>query len=488
MVRRHPVVAGLVEAAFTGGIVALTGGAQSPMLPYLLAPGLSLGLAGSWRNVVQASVGAVAGLAAGRVLHELGADDVAAEGTATFVVVTGEWVLLGLAFGLIAGWAQRLVVEQEPAAPVDRYAEARQLLSQLRRVTRRLPGGLDVTSSADALLQRCSEIAESNRSAVLVQPGSGSLVPAAVRGATRVPWRAPLTEPGPLRAAWEGHEPVIDRRQSDKHGRRKGSTLAVLPLTTGEGPFGLLILEAYDEHAFPPDVLEALRQESLEGALRLETALLFEEVRSTVTVEERDRLAREMHDGVAQELAFVGYQLDDLRIRASKVDDALAESMGEVRRGLTRLISDIRLSITDLKTSIGSERGLGAAITSYVRAVGSGQQVAVHVSLKESTFRLPGDQEVLLFQVAQAVAQDVRRTGQVGNLWVTLDVDPPSARLLVEHDGGDGDLNELDLSDYADHLTRLGGKLWVRARADKGVCVEAVLEGGVSDGQRASRR
>ena len=44
---------------------------------------------------------------------------------------------------------------------------------------------------------------------------------------------------------------------------------------------------------------------------------LFEEVRSTVTVEERDRLAREMHDGVAQELAFVGYQLDDLRIRAA---------------------------------------------------------------------------------------------------------------------------------------------------------------------------
>ena len=43
--RRHPVVAGVAEAAFAGATVALSGGATSPMLPYLLAPGLALGLA-----------------------------------------------------------------------------------------------------------------------------------------------------------------------------------------------------------------------------------------------------------------------------------------------------------------------------------------------------------------------------------------------------------------------------------------------------------
>ena len=487
LVRRHPVMAGVVEALFVGAIVPVTGGVQSPMLPYLLAPGLALGLAGTWRHVAIASCATTVGLAGGRVAYELGADEVRDGTLGTFIVTTGQWVLLGLAFGLIAGWAQRLVV---PAGTTtdDRYAEARQLLGQLRGVTRRLPGGLDVTSSAEALLQRCSEIAESNRSAVLVQPAPGSLVPAAVRGTQRVPWRAPLTEPGPLREAWETQQPVVDRRRSDTHGRRKGSTLAVLPLLAGEGPFGLLSLEAYDETAFPDEHLEALREEALEGALRLETAMLFEEVRSTVTVEERGRLAREMHDGVAQELAFVGYQLDDLRIRASKVDADLAASMSEVRRGLTKLISDIRLSITDLKTSIGNDRGLGAAVTSYVRAVGSGQKVAVHVTLKESTFRLPGDQEVLLFQITQAVAQDVRRTGQVTNLWVTLDVDPPSARLIVEHDGGDADLHALDLSDYAEHLERLGGTLRVKPRADGGVRVEAVLEGGDSGGKRSAGR
>lgn len=487
LLRRRPVMACLAESVFVGVVVALGGGATSPMLPYLLAPGLALGLAGTWRQVVLASAASVAGLVGGRVMYELGARPVTSSPLDSFVVTTGQWVLLGLAFGLIAGWAQR-IVSQSPASGIDRYTEARQLLEQLRGVTRRLPGGLDVTSSAEALLQACSEVAPSSRSAVLVQPAPGALVPAAVRGTQRVPWRAPLSEPGPLQRAWDSGQPVLDRRKPDQHGRRAGSTLAVLPLSTSEGPFGLLILESFDETAFPEDQVLALQLEALQGSLRLETAMLFEEVRSTVTVEERDRLAREVHDGVAQELAFVGYQLDDLRIQAGKLDPVLAERMSEVRRGLTRLISDIRLSITDLKTSVGSDRGLGAAITGYVRAVGSGQKVAVHVSLKESAFRLPGDQEVLLFQIAQAVAQDVRRSGQASNLWVTLTVDPPSARLLVEHDGGSGDLGALDLTDYDEHLTRLGGTLRVNARADVGVRVEAVLEGGGGGGQRSSGR
>ena len=489
LLRRHPVQACVVEAVFIGVVVAVGGGATSPMLPYLLAPGLALGLTGTWRQVVGVSCAAAAGLAGGRLAYQLGVRPVEDSPIERFVGTTGQWVLLGLAFGLIAGWAQRLVVQQPPASGLDRYTEARQLLGQLHAVTRRLPGGLDVSSSGEALLQRCSEIVETNRSAVLVRPGQGgALVPAAVRGAQRVPWRAPLTEPGPLQRAWDGGAPIVDRRKSDQHGRRKGSTLAVLPLNTGDGPFGLLILESYTDNAFNPAQIHELELEAMQGSLRLATALLFEEVRSTVTVEELDRLAREMHDGVAQELAFVGYQLDDLRIRATKVDASLAEAMSEVRKGLTRLISDIRLSITDLKTSIGNDRGLGAAITSYVRAVGSGQKVVVHVSMEESTFRLPGDQEVLLFQITQAVAQDVRRSGQASNLWVRLAVDPPSARLLVEHDGRVGDLGSLDLSDYAEHLARLGGTLRVSERPEAGVRVEAVLEGGDGGRQRSAGR
>lgn len=476
VLRRHPVVTAVAEAAFAGTVVAVSGGAESPMLPYLLAPGLAVGLVGTWRDVLLTAAGSLAGLAGGRIALELGGGPRAAGTLLEYVGTAAQWVVLGLAFGVVAGWAQRLVAST-PLPVEDRYAEARGLLEQLRGVTRRLPGGLDLTSSAEALLTACAELVPSHRSAVLVQPSSGALVPAAVRGTPRVPWRTPLSEPGPLQRAWEGVAPLVDRRHPDERGRRHGSALAVLPLASNGTPFGLLILESYDEHAFDGEQVEQLARCAEEGALRLETALLFEEVRSTVTLEERDRLAREMHDGVAQELAYVGYQLDDLRLQAEKVDAGLSGRLSEVRKDLTRLISDIRLSITDLKTSVGSERGLGAALTGYVRAVASAQKVAVHVSLHESAFRLPSEHEVLLFQVAQAVAQDLRKAGQVRNLWVTLRVDPPSARLVVEHDGRSGPGGSLDLREYAEHLTRVGGTVSTTAGRNGGVRVEVVLEG-----------
>ena len=473
--RAHPLALALVEAVLTGLSVVLTGGSDSPMLPYLLAAPASVGLPGAVRAVVVVSGAASAALLVGRALvgpSPLSASDPLEE----FALAGAQWVLLGLALGLLATRARALTTA--PSDLQDRYAEARGLLEQLRAVSRRLPGGLDAASAAESLLADLDRAAPSARSAVLVQPNGGSLVPIAVRGTRRVPWRAPLSEPGPLQHAWTNGVPVVDRRDCDLDGRRRGSALAVVPLLSSGAPFGLVVAESYAPDAFPPVVVEQLRRQVHHAALRLETALLFEEVRSTVTLEERDRLAHQMHDGVAQDLASIGYQLDDLRLQAGKVDEGLGQRVAQLRKDLTQLISDLRLRITDLRTSVGSERALGSALSSYIRAVGSGQPLTVHLSLEESPFRLPAEHEVLLLQIAQAVAQDVRRGG-ADNLWVRLAVDPPRARLVVEHDGAE---HVTDLDAHAARLSSLGGTLVVTDRTGGGVRVEALLEGG-SDGE-----
>jgi signal transduction histidine kinase len=472
---QHPVVTGLAEAVVASGCVVLTGGADSPMLPYQLVPPAVVALrAGAAAVALVSAVSAAV----------LGAAAVVADDPPTRLL---QWSLLGLALGLLATRARALSV----AAAADdepRYAEVRALLEQLRAVSRRLPGGLDVTTTAETLLTRCAAAGgpEHARSAVLLQPSPGALVPVAVLGTRRVPWRAPLSEPGPLRRAWESLTPVVDRRVPDSHGRRKGSTLVVLPLHDGTRPFGLVVLEAFSPDAFDDACQAELTAITDELALPLEAALLFDELKGAASTAERDRLAKEMHDGVAQDLAFVGYQLDDLRRRAAAVDADLAEQVGSLRSHLSSLVSDLRLSITDLKTSVSPDRGLGSAVSSYVRAVGTGGALAVHLTLDESAFRLPGDQEALLLQVLHVVAGDARRTGAAKNLWVRLDVDPPAARLTVEHDGPEHHVEELDA--FRDALTRTGGSLRVRARQTAGVRVDAVLGGGSDGDDRHARR
>ena len=468
------------EAALVGVAAAANGGAQSPLLPYLLAPGLALGLLAGPRAAAQGALLAAAALAGARFV----ADGTA--GASEFGVAAGQWVLLGLAVGLVAAWAGRLVAV--PATTADRYAEVRGLLQQLRTVTRGLPGGLDPGAAAETLLEESARLAPHARSAVLVQTvQGGALVPVAVRGTRRVPWRAPLTAPGPLRDAWETHRPAVDRRPPDKHGRRQGSALAAVPLVGSSAPFGLVVLEGHDEDALPDEQIELVIAATADVALRLETALLFDEVRSVASAEERDRLAREIHDGIAQDLAFLGYQLDELRTLAARSDELVAAKAGDLRKQMTELINNLRLSITDLKTSVSADRGLGAALGSYVRAISTGRQLTVHLSLQESAFRLPAEREVALFRVAQIVAQDVRQTGRAGNLWVTLSVDPPSAQLVVEHDGMSGTA-ATDLTEVGHALEQLGGHLAVNPRPQGGLRVEAGFEGDDDDDQGPAGR
>ena len=469
-----------VEAAAVGVSIAWSGGPQSALLPYLLAPGLGLGLLrGPWAVVR-------AGALAASTIALLTAFTTPPADRTTYLVTVGQWVLLATAIGMVATWARR--VAESDDEPFRGYAEAHALLEQLRTVARGLPVSLDAGAAAETLLAELALVAPSTRSGVLVRTVTGgALIPLAVRGVRRVPWRTPLTEPGPLKQAWETGRPVVDRRRPDIAGRRHGSTLAVIPLGGSSETFGLVVLETTRPDAFGDQELSGASVATRRMALRLETSLLFDEVRSVASAEERNRLAREMHDGVAQDLAFVGYRLDELRTKSIGVDPGLSQDLRELRQEVTALISNLRLSITDLRTSLTADRGLGAALTSYIRAVASGRSFTVHVSLRESAFRLPADREVALFRVAQLVAQDVREAGKASNLWATLHVDPPSARLVVEHDGEVGEEGH-DLATVALLMHSLGGALHMRPRRGGGARVEAVFGGGDDADSGPSRR
>lgn len=466
--------------AYAGALVAAvavpwTGGSESPLLPYLLAPGLTLGLTRGARELFLCAGGVAVALVLGTVPP--GADT-----GEDYFVVSAEWVLLATALGLVATWARHLA-----GSPPERdaYLEVRRLLEQLRARTSSLPGGLDAPSAAEALLERCAKVVSHTRSAVMARPTGSAFVPLAVRGARRVPWRAPLDQDGPLRRAWESGRPVLDQRQPDRVGRRQGSALLAVPLMASDGPYGLVILESHELDAFTPVRIDELELLVTASAAQLEAALLFEEVRMQASTEERDRLAREMHDGIGQELAFLGYRLDDLRYRAAAVSPELAASVSELRADLTTLISDLRLSITDLRTTVRPDRSLGAALSTYLHAVCSGKGVVLNLSLSETAFRLPAEQEIALFKAAQAFAQDVRRAPDATGLTVRLSVDPPSALL---HLSADGVMTEVDLGDMHHVLARLGADVTASRGSDGGPVLEIELRGGADDDQRPAGR
>ena len=205
------------------------------------------------------------------------------------------------------------------------YDAAYRLLSQLRVVSRQLSGGLDAYSPGPGDPgERC---------------GSSALLPRRgvrpVRGRPAGPAGVRQREPG--RLACRPSTTTPSGRRPGASGRPSAQPRARSPTATGATPpscrcasgvrvVGLVGVERLEAPFHPEELLPADAVVA-EAALRIETALLFSEVRQIATAEERRRLAREIHDGIAQELASLGYVMDDMSYRAA--DDEQRESTAE---------------------------------------------------------------------------------------------------------------------------------------------------------------
>ena len=452
-----------LEAVTTCLVVLTVEPLPEPLLPYLIAPGLAAGLFGGVRISVTA-----AGLAGLTLLVGYQASNELLP-RSDYLATVSQWTLITLAVGLLGAWVQRLQGQIPPPETLA-YASAYRLISQLRLVARQLSGGLDPVALGQNLLQQLRAEVPFELGAVYVRSAGGRLTPIALDGADRLDW--PVNHPL-FDEAWASSSPVRDAVALSPN--RTGHTL-VLPLRLGVRLFGLVAVQRAGPE-FDLSRLADVDHLLQEQSLRLETALLFSEVRTIATAEERRRLAREIHDGIAQELASLGYVVDDLAARARFLPD-LEQDLRGLRRELTRVISELRLSIFDLRSEVASTIGLGTAISDYVRQVGAGSELTVHIVLDESPVRLPIDAETELLRIAQEAVTNVRKHAHASNLWVTCRVDPPAALLRVEDDGsglGAPRADSFGLEVMRERAARIGASLTVQGRKEGGTAVEVSL-------------
>lgn len=464
--------------AVAAAVIALSGhGPHEAFLPYLLVPAVSAGVFFGFTGPVLATGAALVALFTARAAG-LSNQNI-------FVVVARglEWALLGLAAGLVAAWAKRLLARPMPAVNAS-YEAAYRLLSQLRTVSRQLSGGLDAVGLAQSLLQALDRVLPYDRGAVFVRTGGGRLVPLAFEGAERVDWDTSLSGDSLFAEAWSAQQPTV---RSTSFSPADSGTSVALPLRVGLRTFGVVGLERSDPSPVPAESLAAAADLTDDFTMRLDTALLFEEVRSIATAEERRRVAREIHDGIAQELASLGYVVDDLAFHSRGHD--LEKPLRSLRREITRIVSELRLSIFDLRSDVQSSGGLGAALSDYVRSVGTSSGLTVHLLLDESPRRLPAETEAELLRIGQESITNARKHARAENLWVSCRVDPPQAELRVEDDGeglGRARHDSFGMQVMRERAERIGAALRIDNRPGGGTVVQVVL--GAADAAGGGRR
>jgi signal transduction histidine kinase len=403
----------VLDSALVGSVAGLSSHSTLAVLGALAVPPFTSGLRRGTRGVAlslsaELSAYVVVSLTASSLTQE--------QGSGAFT-----WAVTGLGLGLIASFVRTNFLDASD--PQRAYRDAQALIRELITLSGRLSSGLDTVALGGQI-----------ESAVRDELPVAALTVHIPRGEVLTPL---VGDTGITSAELTVSEELAQYCLLTGNVRVVGHSFA-FPLNSGGGVAAVVsgvLSPGLDPQAMDlPRRLSALDRKLSPATVRLDTAVLFLAFRDSATVEERRRLAREMHDGVAQEIASLGYFVDTL-VGSEPEGSARARQLTLLRERLTMVVGEVRRSVQTLRTSIGENDSLGTAIGSLARHLSASSGIPIHVTLDEHTTRLRPEIESELLRIAQEAMTNAVRHSGAHAINVLCRVAPPTAELVISDDG-----------------------------------------------------
>jgi signal transduction histidine kinase len=257
------------------------------------------------------------------------------------------------------------------------------------------------------------------------------------------------------------------------------------PIGHGSTRVGTLALAMATPRRFSESDVEVLSALATQVGLALEAARLRDELQALAVQGERERIAREMHDGLAQVLAYVN-------TKSQAVEELLAANrVSEARRQLEELASaarsvyvDVREAILTLSPPVLPERGLVSALEEYAARYAESSKLAVRfqASPQARETQLTPEVQAEMFGVAREALTNVRKHAHAGRVGIALSADQNEMILLITDDGVGFDTESagsgperwphFGLAGMRERAGAVGGRIVWRSRLGSGSEVE----------------
>ncbi len=225
-------------------------------------------------------------------------------------------------------------------------------------------------------------------------------------------------------------------RLRDATGDRQGLAYhASVPLVKGDRLLGIMNVATPQWDVFTPQDIEILSAIGHQIATAIERTQLAEQATRMALVEERNRLAREVHDTLAQELTGIALQLE--------AADALLEhspdrARARIRQALERTresLEEARRSVLDLRAGPLERQALPAALETLGQRFTAETGTPVDSLLELVGPRLPARVEEALYRIAQEALVNIRRHAQASAVRIELRQESDSVLLIVADNG-----------------------------------------------------
>ena len=204
---------------------------------------------------------------------------------------------------------------------------------------------------------------------------------------------------------------------------RAARAAAVVRLDLDNHPLGALWIARFDPEPYTETDLIWLECLADQVVLAIQHGLMTAQLQSISIIEERGRIAREMHDGLAQVLGYMNVQIQtlDALLKQGKLNK-LQEKLGQMRGAVQVAHADVRENILSLRTTLANEKGLIQSIEEYLEEFGVQSQIETQFTNKvKGELQLSSLAEVQLVCILQEALTNVRKHAQARRVSVRLE-------------------------------------------------------------------
>ncbi|HEX9864951.1 MAG TPA: GAF domain-containing sensor histidine kinase [Acidimicrobiia bacterium] len=252
------------------------------------------------------------------------------------------------------------------------------------------------------------------------------------------------------------------------------TTFLGVPVTVGGRAFGNLYLTEKSEGFTEDDVILIEALSRIAGSA-VTTARLHRRLQSIAVGEDRERIARDLHDSVIQDLFAVGLGLQGITERVNDVD--AARTLEDAVDRLDAAVETLRSYIFQLR-STGVHRQLDDRLQEIVSRLGSAYPTAVTLELE--TIALGSDrlEDEVVKIVTEALSNALRHSGG-SRIEVVVGSDSASCLIVVRDDGRgfdpDGPHSGMGLANLVTRAADLGGSVEIDSAPGSGTTVKVTL-------------
>ncbi len=277
----------------------------------------------------------------------------------------------------------------------------------------------------------------------------------------------------------------------------KARSCLIAAVRVAETVFGVLHIQSVRPHAFDDTDCATAQTLADQLAIAIENARLFSQTKQLGVVEERNRLAREIHDSLAQDLGAIVWQLNALEMQLKSGEpiddgDVLVASIRDMAR---ESLKEARRSIWDLSAGAMEGRPFLEALQSEIDRVAEESALDVKFKIEGEEQSLETSGKGAMLRICQEAFTNIAKHSAASKVHVTLTYRPDEVSLVIEDNGRGFDTSAsarahsasgYGLISMRERARLAGGELQIASRPRYGTTVTITVPVKTEQGREAA--